>query len=52
MEQHAGIGIRKSYLVLFVSIIFLRIKKIMMIIGAKLYVVWLFSSHCKAIITY
>lgn len=27
MEQHAGIGIRKSYLVLFVSVIFLRIKK-------------------------
>lgn len=27
MEQHAGIGIRKSFLVLFVSIIFLRIKK-------------------------
>lgn len=51
MEQHAGIGIRKSFLVLFVSIIFLRIKKIM-IIGVKLYVVWLFSSHCKAIITY
>lgn len=51
MEQHAGIGVGKSSVVFVYFLNFSVVKKVM-IIGVKLYVVWLFSSHRKAIITY